>query len=110
MSLREHTATTELQQSSLSCFRPLRLLSAHPQDPRMPLMLSPSCLTSAFPSFSVPSATPAGCTIRLQSPPRRLTLTSVEATSQGWPRFVVLPQVAQIPVTLVLHQPNHLLV
>lgn len=74
--------------------------------PLVPTRLS--CLTSAIPSLSVPSA--AGCTIRLRSPPRQPTLTRVEATSQGRPRFVVFPEVAQIPVALVLHQPNHLLV
>lgn len=37
-------------------------------------------------------------------------LTRVEASSQGRPGFVVFPKVSQVPVTLVLHQADHLLV
>lgn len=99
------------------CLRPLeRAASSAPTHTTpgrcsSPLVLtSLSCLTSAFPSLPVPSDASAGRAVGLQGPPRQPTLTRVEAASQGRPRFVVFPQVAQIPVALVLHQPNHLLV
>lgn len=87
---------------------PAHMTTGRCSSPLVPTRLS--CLTSALPSLPVPSAASAGCTIGLQGPPWQPTLTRVEATSQGRPRLVVFPQVAQIPVTLVLHQPNHLLV
>lgn len=99
-----------------ACLRPLgHATYLHPPTGPWGAVAAPSCpplscLTSAFPSLVMPSAASAGCTIRLQGQPQQPTLTRVEAASQGRPWFVVFPQVTQIPVALVLHQPNHLLV
>lgn len=41
---------------------------------------------------------------------RKTAVTCVEASSQRGPGFVVLPQVPQVPVTLVLHQAYHLFI
>lgn len=98
-SLREHPAITEPRHSCLHAFSPwdMPLLCAYPQPwDAVALLLYPplSLFTSASPSLPVPSTTSAACAMRLHLPPWQPTLTCVEATSQGWPWFVVFPQVA----------------
>ncbi len=35
-------------------------------------------------------------------------LTCVKASSEGWPGFVIFPQITEVPIALILHQTNHL--
>ncbi len=35
-------------------------------------------------------------------------LTCVKASSEGWPGFVIFPQITEIPIALILHQTNDL--
>ena len=39
-----------------------------------------------------------------------VVLTRVEASPKGRPGFVVFPEIPKIPVALILHQTDHLLV